>query len=203
VMMFVSHEAQAFYNPSTGRWLNRDPRREEGFTELGKVSRRGGKLFIDRSRRLGTKRNFENTYGFAFNSPPGRIEPWGLDAPGCTLPIGITDPCYLECCADHDKCYDDNKCCAISWLCPLPFLTPCGRCNLAVAGCFLGCFLGLGGDDDPDRPNYYCCQCHDYFDLDNPRDLNDSLLNPHFGHSCDHCPKGPPRPRLRSPKDQD
>jgi hypothetical protein len=30
VMLFATHTAQAFYNPSTGRWLNRDPMQEDG-----------------------------------------------------------------------------------------------------------------------------------------------------------------------------
>ncbi|MEI2725052.1 MAG: RHS repeat-associated core domain-containing protein [Verrucomicrobiota bacterium] len=30
VMWFTAHEAQAFYNPSSGRWLNRDPIGERG-----------------------------------------------------------------------------------------------------------------------------------------------------------------------------
>ncbi|MEQ1935470.1 MAG: RHS repeat-associated core domain-containing protein, partial [Fimbriimonadaceae bacterium] len=30
VMWFTSHEAYAFYNPSTGRWLSRDPIEEKG-----------------------------------------------------------------------------------------------------------------------------------------------------------------------------
>jgi RHS repeat-associated protein len=187
-----------FYDPNLQRWLNRDPRREEGFAELVKVPRRGGKLFIDRSRRLGTKQNFENTYGFTFNSPPSRIDSWGLDAPGCTLPFNVTNPCLLECCADHDSCYDDHDCCSSSWLNPLPCLTPCGQCNLDVIGCWIDC---PGEGDDPDHPNYYCCQCHEYFDLLPPATLGDSKRNPHFGHSCNNCP--PPGPRLRSPKDQD
>jgi len=30
VVLFATHSAQAFYNPSTGRWLSRDPIEEEG-----------------------------------------------------------------------------------------------------------------------------------------------------------------------------
>jgi RHS repeat-associated protein len=32
--LVFGHEAQAFYNPSTGRWLNRDPIAEEGGLNL-------------------------------------------------------------------------------------------------------------------------------------------------------------------------
>jgi hypothetical protein len=34
VMWLATHEAQAFYNPSTGRWLTRDPIEEEGGINL-------------------------------------------------------------------------------------------------------------------------------------------------------------------------
>jgi hypothetical protein len=34
VMSFAVHSAQAFYNPSTGRWLNRDPIGNEGFIRV-------------------------------------------------------------------------------------------------------------------------------------------------------------------------
>ena len=37
VLLFVSHEALAFYNPETGRWLNRDPINEQGFKRLARL----------------------------------------------------------------------------------------------------------------------------------------------------------------------
>jgi hypothetical protein len=48
----LSQTAQAFYNPSAGRWLNRDPIEEKGGL---------------------------NVYGFVDNSPIGRLDPYGQD----------------------------------------------------------------------------------------------------------------------------
>ncbi len=52
VLLFAAHEALAFYNPSTGRWLSRDPIEEQG----------GGNLF-----------------GFVGNNPVLFIDMLGLD----------------------------------------------------------------------------------------------------------------------------
>jgi uncharacterized protein RhaS with RHS repeats len=49
--------AQAFYNPSSGRWLSRDP-----------IEEKGGK----------------NLYGFVYNSPVNRFDKLGLLAPSPT-----------------------------------------------------------------------------------------------------------------------
>jgi len=171
--------ARAFYAPSEQRWLNRDPKWEEGSAELRRVSRRGNTTVIDRSRRLGTKRNFEDLYVFVLNSPPNRKDSLGLDSPGCDfIPDSWESACMLECCARHDECFDDNDCSWLSWFCPW---TDCGHCNLEVVGCMFQCLGGYG--DNPDRPNYYCGQCHEYFDLPNPADINNPQINPHFGHN--------------------
>lgn len=51
VLLFVAHEALAFYNPETGRWLNRDPIEEKGGA---------------------------NTYAFVANVPVGEVDVIGL-----------------------------------------------------------------------------------------------------------------------------
>jgi len=159
-----------WYAPYWMRWLNRDPKWDEGFAELSKVSRRGNTSVIDRSRRLATQRNFEDLYVFVFNNPLNRKDPLGLDSPGCDF-FGWTDPCRLECCAEHDECYDEpNNCSWCSWFNPLPFLTACGRCNLAAFGCVLDCLNGYG--DNPDRPNYYCAVHNVPFDDPNSEHMN-------------------------------
>ncbi len=79
VMWFTAHKAQAFYNPSTGRWLSRDPIGEEVFKR--KVS--DGELRI--AARLQAKRQnvFENqdhlAYVFVGNAPLNRIDLLGLE----------------------------------------------------------------------------------------------------------------------------
>jgi RHS repeat-associated protein len=175
-----------FYAPNLQRWINRDPKREEGFQELRKAVLRGGTTTIDRSQRTGSKQNFEHAHLFALNNPIRRIDPKGLDAPGCdVLPDSWDNACRLECCARHDRCYDDptHTCSAWSWLWTLVCPTePCAACNWEAIDCFSQCSDGYG--DNPDRHNYYCCQCHEYFNLEDPGSINDPQLNPHFGHRC-------------------
>ncbi len=56
VFVGMTHEANAFYNPSTGRWLSRDPSQEEGGTNL---------------------------YGCANNNPLNEFDPLGLMSAKC------------------------------------------------------------------------------------------------------------------------
>ena len=168
----------AYYDPSAQRWVNRDPKLENGFQELRKTSLRGGTSMIDRNRRVGSKQNYENLHSFALNASPNRIDPHGLDAPGCDIiPDSWESACMLECCARHDQCYDEHGCSWLSWFCPFG---ECGGCNRDVVSCFGDCLAGYS--DNPDMPNYYCSQCHEYFDLENPGDINDPQNNPHAGH---------------------
>jgi len=62
VVWFTAHKAQAFYNPSTGRWLSRDPIGEEG----------GG-----------------NLYGAIENDPVNSIDPLGEST--FNIPAGKKD----------------------------------------------------------------------------------------------------------------
>ena len=76
-MWFTSPEARAFYNPSTGRWLNRDPIRERGGLNL---------------------------YGFVGNSPVNRRDPLGLAFGDSGYPgSGIAGPIFNFCRAAKDK----------------------------------------------------------------------------------------------------
>ncbi len=52
VLLFMAHEALAFYNPETGRWLSRDPIGEKGGLNLS---------------------------SFCGNDAPGKYDPLGLD----------------------------------------------------------------------------------------------------------------------------
>jgi hypothetical protein len=80
--VLLGPEAQAFYNPSTGRWLSRDPIGEPGFTLLtstqqartATTSNEG--LFT--SKRANPRLNEENLYGFVLNVPQNRVDPLGL-----------------------------------------------------------------------------------------------------------------------------
>jgi len=118
-------------------------------------------------------------YLFVENRPVSEIDVLGLDNPGCNIPGA--DPalsrfypaCYLECCAKHDACYDNFNCSASSWLTSTWTLicNPCQVCNAEAGGCVAGCASGEPDADGPE-PNFYCAQCHVFFD--NPND--------HAGH---------------------
>jgi len=68
--------AQAFYNPSTGRWLSRDPMAETGFVSGG--------LAVFASREIDKL----NLYNFAINSPVNWFDRFGLD---CECGPDVTD----------------------------------------------------------------------------------------------------------------
>ena len=109
-------------------------------------------------------------YLFVNNRPLDQIDILGLDNPGCNLPtfdgIGrFLPPCYLECCARHDECYDIFKCTSCSWTDKGMVITfnPCAICNAEVVGCVVGCASVDPNVDDPKQPNFYCGQCHQFF----------------------------------------
>ena len=197
--LLLSQAALAFYNPQTGRWLSRDPLGEMGFETLRSSDRDlkvldgrsnpekkhppGGMTLTHRSRKTGSALDSRPADVFGLNNPISRIDVNGLDSPGCTGIGDVYDACRLECCARHDECYDVHDCSWLSWLNPFPCMTACGRCNLEVVACFIQCLAGY--EDNPSRPNYYCCQCHVYFELDNPTDIHFPADNPHYGHHCD------------------
>jgi hypothetical protein len=96
------------------------------------------------------------------------IDPSGLDNVGCDIgPFKfIESACVLECCAAHDKCYDDENCTAKSWCFGSP---ECGECNNDVSSCIILC-IG-SGKDDPEKPNYYCPKLGKYVTI--PGDFPD------------------------------
>jgi hypothetical protein len=88
VVLFVANQASAYYSPSTGRWLSRDPVGEPGFETLHAVSavpRVGqvasatalppGRLFVRDSEAA---KNEPNRYGFVNNHPVNDIDVLGL-----------------------------------------------------------------------------------------------------------------------------
>jgi RHS repeat-associated protein len=160
----LGYWGERYYDPRLGRWINHDP--------IGEL---GGK----------------NLYRYASNAPVNRIDARGtVDRPGCTgVPDFLENACRLECCAQHDYCFDVHNCSALTWLIPWP--PECVACNLAVVGCFLDCLLHPDRDD-PNRWNYYC-SCHNVW-FNDPSD-------PHMKHSSDDpdCVKTPPGPRPPPP----
>ena len=129
--LLMSHNAQAFYNSSVGRWPSRDPIGEPGF----KLSIFGKEVAHDEA----------NTYCFVGNYPVGQIDAFGLmqiPPPAGTIPdypsgnlgdgkicgnycgggycggkrLNVGEKCDYNvpakdaldsCCKTHDKCYDD------------------------------------------------------------------------------------------------
>lgn len=83
VMLMTAHEAQAFYNPSAGRWLSRDPLSEKGASILSRVSqpaisRRA--LVADRRRlqSAGVTQRGNPDYAFCANAAVNVVDPLGL-----------------------------------------------------------------------------------------------------------------------------
>ena len=108
-------------------------------------------------------------YIFVNNNPLLYTDLLGVDSPGCDgVPDFMEIECVRECCAAHDKCYDENDCSSSSWF--FCGKLACIGCNLEVVGCILICPW-----PKDDQPDYYCAQCHVYFEKE------DALL--HAGHT--------------------
>lgn len=96
IFLSITNQASAYYSPSTGRWLSRDPMGEPGFEALrassvvprvGQVANPAtlpqGRLFVRDS--IATKKD-PNRYDFASNRPISVIDKLGLD-PGYGNPV--------------------------------------------------------------------------------------------------------------------
>lgn len=71
MMLLFVQSALAFYNPSTGRWLSRDPIADSSITKMSHYKSTIVKLG-------GAKRNLGNLYGFTENAPVTHIDLFGL-----------------------------------------------------------------------------------------------------------------------------
>ena len=113
-----------YYDPQMGRFISKDP---IGF---------GGGI---------------NVYAYVGGNPINKIDPRGLDNPGCDMWPDY-GPCSLECCAKHDECYDQNNCTASSW-CSEQGDKQCDECNSEVGRCLALCFMIDAGRDYENSPN--------------------------------------------------
>jgi RHS repeat-associated protein len=74
-----------YYDPSTGRWLSKDPNREPGHELLRGTRLKRGRFISDAERRE------PNLYGFVVNNPVGFFDPYGRElyryCPTCLQPM--------------------------------------------------------------------------------------------------------------------
>ena len=92
-VLLTAQIASAYYCPSTGRWLSRDPIGEPGFVNLraaGVVPKIGqvvNSVSLPRGRWIkrdvATVKTAPNSYAFVFNNPIEQYDLLGLDCPGC------------------------------------------------------------------------------------------------------------------------
>ncbi len=153
--LFTGQQVHAFYNPTTGRWLNRDPIGEPGFE-------------MQRGKKASAIAGGPNRHLFVKNSPIAQWDYLGLDNPGCDIPYFDSTPggalrdCLLRCCAQHDHCFftrngrepnGNRPCRSSSWFMVWNPCSPCGGCNRQALGCFAACLSG-GGPQEGDR--WFC-----------------------------------------------
>lgn len=153
-----------------------------------------------------------HVYRYGTSNPISIDDPLGLDTAGCDE-IGkylINEtPCRLECCAQHDRCYDLNHCSAGSWPGSKPKTgcdtTPgCRNCNDAVKDCFRNCLRKEFPftKDDPKKPNYYCGAQHRFIRI--PGDFA-NIGDARRACECDYSkscglPSKPPTPTVPKSK---
>ena len=169
--------AVAFYDPGMGRWINRDPLADVAVAERSLPQLNGAAG--NEGQAAHRVETFENPlFVFSGNNPISRIDPHGLDSPGCDgVPGFLESPCALECCAEHDRCFhvggrNGKRCTSRSWLLIWNPCSRCGGCNRQVLACMAGCLID--GGDDPDRPNYYCGVHGVWFDDPTSEHMNHS-----------------------------
>lgn len=81
------------------------------------------------------------------------------DAPGCDW-IELYGKCAIGCCAEHDRCYNKNRCTWVSWLWPQGL--SCDACNINVTWCIASdCYL-LSAEGTSN--NCYDASCDATFD---------------------------------------
>jgi RHS repeat-associated protein len=113
-----------------------------------------------------------NLYLYSMSNPLRLTDRLGLDTVGCDDLLGrLESPCQLECCAAHDKCFDDFNCTSGSqpWSqpkCGCDQTADCKKCNTDVTGCLNKCGGGWRNlRDDPHRRNYYCAAQHRFISI--------------------------------------
>jgi hypothetical protein len=133
--------------------------------------------------------NAGNGYEYVGANPVSYVDPYGLDTAGCDgVPDFLESECLLECCAEHDKCFDDNNCTQSSWL-PWSGSDACDACNSDVVKCIIGCIFG-GRVASPGVPDYYCRKLHKFITI--PGDFPDYAT---AKIACDpSCPTARPKP---------
>lgn len=132
-----------------------------------------------------------NVYQYVISKPVMKIDPMGLDTPGCTTPLGdMGNHCWRRCCAAHDQCYarggnppGGSRCESDSW-CGRD-RPECIRCNDQVTLCMIG--GAICGWDDTDQ-DYYCGVCGRYY--------GKADLPIHENHDTDQGPNQPPLPPI-------
>lgn len=116
--LVVTKDASAYYNPQTGRFLNRDPIAETGFYEEHRqiISITGGRYFDRKSDARASRANELSLYEYVRSCPVLGIDPLGLDwkwgnycGAGSPMPKMPPNPFPVDvidlACFWHDVCY--------------------------------------------------------------------------------------------------
>jgi hypothetical protein len=115
-----------------------------------------------------------NLFLYSAANPIRLFDELGLDTAGCDRLMKIRpNNCELRCCAQHDKCFDDNHCSTGSWggTSPLPNPAKCGcdqgsgcsKCNNEVLTCLKNCTQQPLFNSTQQK--YYCAAQHKFIEI--------------------------------------
>ena len=143
-----------------------------------------------------------NLFSYALLNPVHVTDRLGLDTVGCDGYMwNLETKCELQCCAQHDKCYDSNHCSSGSWFfkrpkCGCDQTAGCKKCNADAAFCVAKCNTTADAGSSTGAM-FYCPNQHRFIHI--PGDFPDRAT---AAKACEYDYSKDCTTPLRKPKPQ-